>query len=322
MKYAVGIDLGGTFIKYAIINEGGEFIFDGKIPSKATISADSVIGQLTTAIETCQGWAASHGIRLQGTGIGTPGIVDASQRTVLGGAENIAGWENILLADNIQNTTGLFTLVNNDANLMGLGETRYGAARGCSDVVFLTIGTGIGGAVIINGRLFGGYANRGSELGHTPLFAEGETCACGSTGCLEHYASASALVRRFTHRCRQAGITFPHIDGELIVSLYHQQHPLAIEALQEHFSFLGRGIAGFINIFSPQRVVIGGGISEAGDFYTGMISREAFRHAIPACSCNTRIVKAALGNKAGSLGAASLILNGIPDTKYAFDILR
>lgn len=307
MKYAIGIDLGGTFIKYAIINEEGEFVFDGKLPSDATVSAKAVVQQLITAVKTCQGWASAGGIQLSGAGIGTPGIVDASQRTILGGAENIAGWENIPLADTIQSQTGLLTLLDNDANLMGLGETRYGSARDCTDVVFLTIGTGIGGALIIGGRLFGGYANRGTEIGHTPLIANGETCACGSVGCLEHYASATALVRRFTQRCEKAGISFPHIDGELIVSLFHQQHPLAVESLNEHFFFLGRGIAGLINIFSPQRVVIGGGISEAGDFYINGISRESFRLAIPACSSHTQIVKATLGNKAGSMGAAGLI---------------
>lgn len=308
MQYAIGIDLGGTFIKYAIISEAGEFVFDGKLPSNAAISAEQVIAQLTGAIQTCQEWATREGISLQGTGIGTPGIVDASRRIVLGGAENIKDWESIPLADILQGATGLPTLLDNDANLMGLGETRYGAAQGCSDVVFLTIGTGIGGAIVINGQLFGGHGNRGAEIGHTPLIANGETCACGSVGCLEHYASAAALVRRFTQRCQETGISFSHIDGEMVVALYHKNHPLAVELMNEHCFFLGRGIAGLINIFSPQRVIIGGGISEAGDFYINMISREAFKYAIPACSCNTQIVKAALGNKAGSMGAASLIL--------------
>lgn len=308
MLHAIGIDLGGTFIKYAIISEAGQFVFDGKIPSNATISSETVIAQLTKAIQTCQKWAAREGISLQGAGIGTPGIVDASQRMVLGGAENITGWENILLADRLQAATGLSIRLDNDANLMGLGETCYGAARDCSDVVFLTVGTGIGGAIILNGQLFGGYGNRGTEIGHIPLIADGETCACGAIGCLEHYASAAALVRRFTQRCQDNGISFPRINGELIVSLYHQNHAVAVESLNEHCFFLGRGIAGLINIFSPQRVVIGGGISEAGEFYIEKISQEAFRQAIPACSCNTQIVKATLGNKAGSLGAARLIL--------------
>lgn len=307
MRYAIGIDLGGTFIKYAVLSEQGDFVCNGKLPSEANQSPQAVTAQLIRAVQICQEYAQTAGLSLSGVGIGTPGIVDAAQRTVLGGAENIQGWENISLADEIEAATSLSTRVNNDANLMGLGETRYGAAQGCSDVVFLTIGTGIGGAVIIGGKLFGGYANRGTEIGHIPLIADGETCACGSVGCLEHYASAAALVRRFTERCEKAHLSYSQIDGELIMSLAKQEDPLAVETLREHCSWLGRGIAGLINIFSPQKIVLGGGLSEAGEYYISRVRQEAFRHAIPACSVNTEIVQACLGNRAGSLGAAGLI---------------
>ena len=138
---------------------------------------------------------------------------------------------------------------------MGLGETMYGAGQGATHVVFLTVGTGIGGAVVIDGKLFNGYANRGTELGHVPLIANGEPCACGSVGCLEHYASTSALVRRFSQRIIDAGISYPNeeINGELIVRLYKQGDKIAQLSLEEHCDFLGHGIAGFINIFSPQK---------------------------------------------------------------------
>ena len=199
----------------------------------------------------------------------------------------------------------------NDANLMGLGETMYGAGRGARNVVFLTIGTGIGGAVVIDGKLFNGFANRGTELGHVPLIANGEPCACGSVGCLEHYASTSALVRRFSKRASESGISFPNeeINGELIVRLYKEGDKLATESLEEHCDFLGHGIAGFINIFSPQRIVIGGGLSEAGDFYIQKVSEKAHRYAMADCAVNTRIMAASLGNKAGSIGAASLVFS-------------
>lgn len=182
-------------------------------------------------------------------------------------------------------------------------------------MVFLTVGTGIGGAVIIDGKLFNGYANRGTELGHVPLIANGEPCACGSIGCLEHYASTAALVRRFSKRIAEAGISYPNeeINGELIVRLYKQGDKIAAESLNEHCDFLGHGIAGFINIFSPQRVVIGGGLSEAGDFYIQKVSVKALRYAIPDCAVNTEIMAASLGNKAGSIGAASLFLNRKPN---------
>lgn len=309
--YAIGIDLGGTSVKYALIDNEGVFHFQGKLPSKADVSAEAVIGQLVAASKETMASAQQLGVAVEGIGIGTPGIVDETNRIVLGGAENIKGWENLNLADRIEAETGLPVQMSNDANLMGLGETMYGAGQGARNVVFLTIGTGIGGAVVIDGKLFNGFANRGTELGHVPLIANGEPCACGSVGCLEHYASTSALVRRFSKRASESGISFPNeeINGELIVRLYKEGDKLATESLEEHCDFLGHGIAGFINIFSPQRIVIGGGLSEAGDFYIQKVSEKAHRYAMADCAVNTRIMAASLGNKAGSIGAASLVFS-------------
>lgn len=310
-KYAIGIDLGGTSVKYALIDNEGVFHFQGKLPSKADISAEAVIGQLVTACKETMASAQQLGVTIEGIGIGTPGIVDETNRIVLGGAENIKGWENLNLADRIEAETHLPVQMGNDANLMGLGETMYGTGQGARNVVFLTVGTGIGGAVVIDGKLFNGFANRGTELGHVPLIANGEPCACGSIGCLEHYASTSALVRRFNKRAAEAGRSFSgeEINGELIVRLYKEGDKLATECLDEHCDFLGHGIAGFINIFSPQRIVIGGGLSEAGDFYIQKVSERAHRYVMADCAVNTRIMAASLGNKAGSIGAASLVFS-------------
>lgn len=308
-KYVIGIDLGGTSVKYALIDEEGNFLFEGKLPSYAEVSAEAVIGQLTKAIEEVTAFAATNRWGVSGIGLGTPGIVDATGRIVLGGAENIKGWENLPLANRLELATGLPTRLANDANLMGLGETMYGAGRGATDVLFLTVGTGIGGAVIIDGKLFTGFGGRGTELGHVPLIANGEACACGSVGCLEHYASTTALVRRFTQRSTETGRTYggEEINGELIVRLYKAGDALATECLDEHCDYLGHGIAGFINIFSPQRVVIGGGLSEAGSFYIDKLRERAQRYAIADCALNTVIMAAELGNKAGCMGAASLV---------------
>ena len=313
-KYAIGIDLGGTSVKYALIDNEGVFHFQGKLPSKADISAEAVIGQLVTACKETMASAQQLGVTIEGIGIGTPGIVDETNRIVLGGAARLLGWkedDHLNLADRIEAETHLPVQMGNDANLMGLGETMYGAGQGARNVVFLTVGTGIGGAVVIDGKLFNGFANRGTELGHVPLIANGEPCACGSIGCLEHYASTSALVRRFSKRAAEAGRSFSgeEINGELIVRLYKEGDKLATECLDEHCDFLGHGIAGFINIFSPQRIVIGGGLSEAGDFYIQKVSERAHRYVMADCAVNTRIMAASLGNKAGSIGAASLVFS-------------
>lgn len=313
MLHAIGIDLGGTSIKYALIDQQGSFLFSGKISSRANESAEAVIRQLVTAVKTVQDYALRKNCPIKGVGIGTPGIADATNRMVLGGAENIKGWENLPLADIMEKETGLPTLLSNDANLMGLGETHYGAGMGCTHVVFLTVGTGIGGAIVIDGKLFNGYANRGTELGHVPLIANGEPCACGSVGCLEHYASTSALVRNFIQQYKKTGISFNsnEVNGERIITLYKGGDTIAKKCLEEHCSYLGHGIAGFINIFSPQRVVIGGGLSEAGDFYIDMVRQQALKHAMADCAVNTTIMAAKLGNKAGSMGAAWMVFSSI-----------
>ena len=307
--YAIGIDLGGTSVKYALIDGQGSFYFEGKLPSRADVSAEAVIGQLIQAVNEVKEFAHRKGYPVVGIGIGTPGIVDETNRIVLGGAENICGWENLPLADRMEEATGLSVRLSNDANLMGLGETMYGAGQGARNVVFLTVGTGIGGAVVIDGKLFSGFGGRGTELGHVPLIANGEACNCGSVGCLEHYASTSALVRRFAQRSAEAGISYPgeEVNGELIVRLYKSGDALATQCLDEHCDYLGHGIAGFINIFSPERIVIGGGLSEAGAFYIDKVRERAQRYAMADCAVNTVIMAARLGNKAGSMGAASLV---------------
>jgi len=307
MDYAIGLDLGGSSIKYGLVGNEGEILTEGRIPSYAEESAEKIVSQLLLAVDTVMQYAKENDIRVTGIGIGTPGIVDEKNGIVLGGAENLAGWENIPLADILKEHSKLDVYVNNDANVMGLAEARFGKAKGCSDVLFLTVGTGIGGTVIINGKLFGGYKNRGTELGHVPFIANGEPCACGSVGCLETYASAAAMVKRYSKMYEeQKNIPCPGVDGEYIINLYKSGDEIAKAAIDENCNFLGHAIAGFINIFSPEKVIVGGGLTDAGDFYIERIRENAKRYVMPDCAVNTSIERAVLGNKAGFMGAAGL----------------
>ena len=303
--YAIGIDLGGTTIKYALISSEGEFLFEGMADTPATEGAEAVLEALCGAADECLKFAKGAGIEVKGIGVGTPGVISPDGQTVLGGAENIEGWENVNVGARLTAHTSLPTLLGNDANLMALGETLYGAARGAEDVVFLTVGTGIGGGVLIGGKLQGGWHGKGMELGHIVLIANGERCACGAVGCLEHYASTSALVRRYAER---KGIDTEQTNGRDIVGRYHAGEQEAIDTMEEHWEWLGQGIRSFINIFAPQKVVVGGGISEAGEFYFEGVRRHTAAHVMEVCGGHTEIVAATLGNRAGSLGAAGLIL--------------
>lgn len=309
-RYAIGVDLGGTAVKFSVVSDSGELLFTDKLPTLANEGrAERVIEQIVRGVELCVEYAQRKGLKIEGVGIGTPGIISEDGRVVLGGAENLPSWSGIALADIVEERTSLRCRLSNDANLMALGETRFGAAKGSSDVVFLTIGTGIGGGVLINGRLWGGYRNRGTEFGHISIKYDGEVCNCGNRGCLEHYASTSALVRRFEKLASERGEEHTRCDGEYIVSLYHRGDRTACETMSEHWDFLAAGIIGIIHSFAPQRVVIGGGISEAGEFYLEELRKRVFNNAIRECAEHCEIVGAELGNRAGSLGAAALIFD-------------
>ncbi len=306
MRYAAGIDLGGTFVKFALVSEQGEILFEGKLSIGGKATREDTLSTLKKAIHQVKQNADSAGLTLTGIGIGSPGIV--YEGVVIGGADNLDRWENIDLSGIFSAEFGLPVLADNDANVMGLGEVAFGAASQCTDVIFLTVGTGIGGAIVMNGILYGGYKNHGAELGHIAIDHNGIECSCGGKGCLEAYASTNALIARFA---QLAGIDADQVDGYHIVRKFREGDPAAMTAMREHTDYLGHGVASFINTFAPQKVVIGGGISEAGQFYINMIKKAAFRYAMPACSKYTDVVAASLGNRAGCLGAASLIFSNI-----------
>nr|WP_121271865.1 ROK family protein [Pedobacter schmidteae] len=300
-SYAIGIDVGGSSLKCGLVNNKGEVIYSFLFPLNNVITEGEVIALINAAIRKCIEHAPQ---KVMGIGIGFPGIVD--QNVVIGGADNLPGFENLDLGKIIATSTSLNVVIDNDANMMGWGELVYGAAGDCTDVVFITIGTGIGGGLIIDGKLYGGYKNRGTELGHITIQHGGTPCACGASGCLEAYASVSALIGDYAslHGTDTEGIT-----GKLIVDNYLANEPQAIQAMQKHFDYLATGIASLVNIFSPQKVVLGGGISEAGNFYINEIKTRVMEKAMPGTVQHTRIVAAKLGNQAGLLGCAARVFS-------------
>ncbi len=305
MRYAAGIDVGGTSVKLALVSEDGNILFEDKLDiSKAT--REEILNTIDLAIIKINKEANLFDVQISGIGIGSPGIV--FEGVVLGGADNLNGWVNVPLRNIFSEKFGLPVYVDNDANVMGIGEVVYGAARNCTDVIFITVGTGIGGAIFMNGQLYGGYKNRGTELGHIVIDHKGIDCNCGGRGCLEAYASTSALIRQYAELSGKDEAT---IDGRYVVERFKEGEPPAVKCMQEHTDYLGHGIASFVNTFAPQKVVIGGGISEAGQFYIDMISASTFRYSMPDCASNTEVVGAILGNKAGFLGAASMVFKNV-----------
>lgn len=304
IKYAIGIDLGGTFIKFALVNQDGEKITEGITPTNAVGGREEVIENIVAAIEKLLRYDPALKSKILGIGLGTPGIVEDG--VVIGGAENLPDWCDLPLGKILQEKFSLPVFMDNDANLMGLGEIHYGAAKDATDVIFLTVGTGIGGAMYLNGSLYSGFRNRGAEIGHMIIKSNGKQCECGAKGCLEAYASTTALVNDYKSRVDVEKFD-TCIDGRYIVGKYKENDPIAIEVLEQHWDYLSDGIAGLINVFAPQNIVIGGGISEAGDFYFESLCLSTFKKTMQETSQFTTIVPAKLGNQAGIYGAVSLV---------------
>ncbi|MBZ4189893.1 ROK family protein [Niabella beijingensis] len=301
-QFAIGIDVGGSALKCGVVAKDGTLVH---CFTEALIKTKGEAG-IIEQIAGCIGQAAAA-VQLKdgavcGAGIGFPGIVE--NNVVIGGADNLPGFEQLPLGYLLETQTGYPTVVDNDANMMGVGEWVYGAAKGCTDIVFLTVGTGIGGALIINNRLYGGYRNRGTELGHIIIRHQGASCSCGSRGCFEAYASVTALISHYQSLKQEAG---EPVDGRQLIERYLQKEAAAVTAMEQHFDHMAAGIAGYINIFSPQKIVVGGGISEAGGFYMQEVTERVGQLAMPATSLQTTLVAAALGNKAGLQGCAATV---------------
>jgi len=296
-SYAIGIDIGGTSLKCGVVNELGDILFSFLVSLKDAKTEAEIIDLMVNAIKQCTDQLNEPVV---GIGIGFPGLIEDD--VIIGGGVNLPGFENLPLGKILKELTGHNVAIDNDANLMGLAELMYGAAKDSTDAIFLTIGTGIGGAVMINKGLYSGYKNRGGELGHTVIQHNGIICACGGRGCLETYASVTALIRFYQTQNPSAN---ENIDGKTIVEKYLSGENHAIKTMQHHFDYLASGIVNFVNVFSPQKVIIGGGISEAGQFYIDELTQRVKVFALPVAFNHTKIVAADLGNKAGLLGACA-----------------
>ena len=312
-KYYIGIDLGGTFIKGGIVDDGGRIIIKDKIPTESGKGAEAVIDNMIRLCHTLLSLAKMTVADVQGVGVGIPGMVDSQMGAVIFAAN--LGWKNIPLGELMNKALGLRVKLTNDANAAALGEIRFGGGKRRNNAVMLTLGTGIGGGVIIDGRIFEGNRSAGAELGHEVIVAGGEPCACGRQGCLEAYASATALIRD-TRRAMQAHPeskmwavgSLDAVDGKTAFT-YKDTDPVAASVVANYIEKLGIGITNYANIFRPEVIILGGGVCAEGDRLI-LPLREFLNREIYAGSCGpaVELVTASLGNDAGLLGAAALMM--------------
>ena len=249
---------------------------------------------------------------VQAIGIGSPGVVDSANGVIVSWTN--FGWKNVQLASLVEKYTGKKTFVLNDANAAALGEARYGASKRFSDSVLLTLGTGIGSGIILGGKLFEGFRSAGSEIGHVVIHQNGELCSCGRRGCFERYASARAPIRLTQEAMRAApqsllwqfAPTVEQVDGRTVFLAVKQGDAAAQRALDAYIANLGEGIANIVNVFRPQAIVLGGGISAEGETLLAPLRKYVYpRIYVSVDYAPLEICCASLGNDAGLYGAAA-----------------
>lgn len=281
-------DIGGTFIKYGVCNEKFEFLEDHKVPTEAQKGGQKLIEKVIGIIETYD--------NIDRVAISTAGQVDSVNGIVVYSTDNIPYYTGMMVKKIIENKTGIPTFVENDVNAAALGEAHFGAARGEDNFICLTYGTGIGGAIYINGNLFKGSACSAGEFGHIITHYGGKQCTCGSEGCYECYASARALTDAVNKIINEP------LDAIQIFAPDNFARP---EIRSEIDKWIDEIIIGLINIiytFNPSKIVLGGGIMNE-DYIIDLIDRKIY-NKIMASFRNVDIVRSRLGNKAGMLGAA------------------
>lgn len=303
----IGLDLGGTFLKYALGKGDGTILRSGKLPSNGSQSADAIFSVMFQAITELLEAAEKEGVEVAAIGVGSPGAIDFTTGRVLGNTPNLPAWTNADIRGRLQEKFAIPVYADNDANIAILAEARFGAAKGCPNVVGLTLGTGIGGGVVIDDRLFRGAGFSGAELGHMTINFDGPLCGCGSVGCVEAYASAPAMVKNYREKLSARHMPVPErLNTELIFANARSGEEEARQTIDEVCFYLGVAIGNIINIFNPEIVVIGGGVADAGDEFIARIWQNVDGHVLTAAQDGARLVRAELGNSAGVVGAIAL----------------
>jgi glucokinase len=307
-RVVIGVDLGGTNLRTALLSSEGEIFGRSK---EATYSADGwkkVVQRLVENIERQKEIAFQQGLSVAAIGVGAPGVIQVDKGIVVK-SPNFPDWNNLPLKDELEKVLGLPVAVENDANAAALGEQWRGAGRGIGSMILLTLGTGVGGGIVLNRQIWHGADGMAGEVGHMTIIPDGRKCGCGNTGCLEMYASARGIVQSY----RDAG-GFPETVNQSEVTsadVYKAARSgdlRAIEVMQDMGRMLGIGIANLINIFNPEMVVIGGGVKDAWPLFIDSARTEIKKRAFEVPASRTEIVPSKLGDDAGMIGAAAVAL--------------
>jgi glucokinase len=315
-KFNIGVDIGGTNIKFGIVSSWGKILKSGIISSGKTGGRRGVLKNLKEAIGSLLFWAKERKIKINDIGIGVPGTIDLLRGKVIGTPPNLPQLKDYHLKRYLQRHFDYPISLDNDANLMALAEYKFGSAGGYENCLCITLGTGIGSGIILEGKLFRGSSFAGPEFGHTILCFHGIKCNCGNYGCVEMYASEPAMLNRakellknnrgsILHKLSQGNLN--KMKAKQLFEAERLKDKVAQKVIKDTACYLGAALSSAVNLLNPEIVVIGGGVAlfSGRDFFK-KIEKEVRRRAFPSATRNLKIVKAKLGNDAGFIGASIL----------------
>ena len=314
MSYYIGIDLGGTFVKAGVVDENYQIVAKAMVDSAdAAGNPELVADRMAQCANEALAKAGLTMDDVSSVGVGTPGSVDPATGTIV--YANNLQVRNTPLRKYMEERIGKKIYVENDANVAAYGEALAGGAKGYSDVIVVTLGTGVGGGIIIDGKIYGGFNHFGAELGHDVIVYNGRQCTCGRKGCLEAYASATGLIN-MTKEAMEAhkdsklwevAKALDEVNGKTAFDAMRLGDPVGKAVVDEYIGYLGCGLSNFVNVFQPEVLLIGGGICKEGDTLLKPLAAHIERERYSKYSSHqTRLCVATLGNDAGIIGAAFL----------------
>lgn len=309
MKYGFGVDVGGTTVKLGLFDEMGTLLDKCEIPTHTENGGERILPDIATAIDTILAEKGIAKSAVTGIGVGVPGPIN--DEGVINRCVNL-NWGVFNLHETLGALTGLRVKGGNDANCAALGEAWKGGGAGSRSSMFVTLGTGVGGGVILNGKILVGAHGVGGEIGHITVSAPDKyPCTCGKRGCIERYASATGIVRMAKERLAKDGTpsTLRSVEALTCKDVFDAAKagdPLAVETLELVFDYLGEALASACCVCDPERIILGGGVSKAGDYLLEGVKRHFAQHMFHACK-GTEFSLATLGNDAGMYGAYRLI---------------
>ena len=305
-RYTVGIDVGGTNVKLGLVDCSGTIIGRATLGTKQFSSSKKNL--IDAIVEMIGSLLHSHALKAKdvlGVGFGLPGLIDP-QRGIVKLLPNISGWCNVPLTRIVQEKIGIPVHIDNDVNLITLGEWKFGAACGYDNFLCMTLGTGVGAGLILNGGLYRGEGFVAGELGHMPLNEKGPDCNCGGWGCFERYVGNETLLKKAVKVFRDKNFRLPQLSP-----LASQGDVRVIQFLEEVGTHIGNGLVGVVNLLNPRLIVIGGGVSNHYKFLSKTINKVIKQRCMKVQSQMVKITRAKLGDDAGIIGAQVLVKESI-----------